>query len=100
MGALNKYVCPARGYHAEVSGGEDCGFEAITTTILCNDCRKLYDIQIGYTEWSQTEPSERKTFKMRCPRRAKHQIREWVDGGPCPQCGTPMENKGASLIWD
>jgi Zn finger protein HypA/HybF involved in hydrogenase expression len=100
MGQLNEYVCNSCGYRAEVSGGGDAGMESVTVTIVCEDCRKLYDIQIGNSDWTDEQIEAQRTFKFRCPRRATHRIKEWTDGGPCPQCGVPMENKGGTVLWD
>ena len=35
MGAWNQFVCEVCGYEAEVSGGDDFGFRAFTTTVFC-----------------------------------------------------------------
>jgi Zn finger protein HypA/HybF involved in hydrogenase expression len=72
--------------------------EAETTTIVCDDCAALYDVQTGWT----TGAAENKPLKVRCPKRAKHNIHKWEAGGPCPKCGTAMkiDEGGLAVLWD
>jgi hypothetical protein len=96
MGALFAFRCPDCGYRAEVSGGDDAGMIASTTTVTCSECRKLYDITTGW----HAETAHRKQPKFRCPKGADHHIERWKAGGPCPVCGAAMRNDGETLLWD
>ena len=46
MGKSYLFECPKCDYRASVSGGPDRGFNAATQTIVCLDCKKLYDVVI------------------------------------------------------
>ena len=99
MGALCSFRCPACGYRAEVSGGDDCGLSWASTTIVCEDCLQLYDIVTGPALVSETS-DHRKRGKFRCPKRPGHRIERWIALGPCPVCGTEMQNDGLAVLWD
>jgi hypothetical protein len=43
MGRSYWFECPKCGYRAKVSGREDRGLIFFVQTILCRDCRELYD---------------------------------------------------------
>jgi hypothetical protein len=43
MGRSYWFECPQCGYRASVSGGADRGMHLWVQTILCRDCRALYD---------------------------------------------------------
>jgi hypothetical protein len=42
MGAKYQFICEGCGYEADVSGGDDFSFRALTTTIFCEECEELY----------------------------------------------------------
>jgi hypothetical protein len=99
MGAWYQFVCEACAYEAEVSGGEDFGFRAFTTTVSCEGCEKLYDVQLakmppfpGDADFAPGEPL--------CPRDAEHRVRKWRRGDPCPRCGGAMVEGGMRALWD
>jgi hypothetical protein len=46
MGRSYLFECAKCGYKAKVSGRTDHGFDFSVQTILCRDCRKLYDAVI------------------------------------------------------
>jgi hypothetical protein len=43
MGSSYWFECPRCGYRARVSGRADQGLHLFVQTILCRDCRELYD---------------------------------------------------------
>ncbi len=43
MGRTYWFECARCGYRARVSGGADRGFNLFVQTVLCRDCRQLYD---------------------------------------------------------
>jgi hypothetical protein len=93
MGQWHSFECPACGYRAEVSGGGDAGMRCCTQTILCETCKKLYDVTSALAPLFEPIP-------LRCPKSKKHVIRVWQDPGPCPGCGIEMRNLGPTAIWD
>jgi len=51
MGRTFQYECPQCQYRASVSGGADRGLNCSIQTILCRDCRRLFDV---FTRLRQT----------------------------------------------
>ena len=43
MGRTYLFECPKCGYRAKVSGGPDRGFHFAIQTVLCFECKELYD---------------------------------------------------------
>lgn len=94
MGACFKFACPQCGYQAEVSGGDDSGLEDLTTTIVCIDCRQLHDVTIA-------KRGDEETLRPPvCPKSARHVVKSWIRGGPCPRCNAPMIDQGLAFLWD
>ena len=97
MGTLYQFDCPACHYSAEVSGGDDAGMEMLTTTIVCSECQRLFDVPTG---WSEPFASK-KPPQLRCPKSKTHHIGKWQAGGLCPKCGATMQKNAANIVcWD
>ena len=97
MATLYQFTCPTCPYTAEISGGEDVGMEILTTTIVCLDCRELFDMPSGWTE----PFAGRKPPKIVCPNARKHRVLPWIAGGNCPQCGDQMvKSEFPNICWD
>ena len=97
MGVWSNFKCKQCEYTPEVSGMEDRGMICFTTTILCQDCKRLYDVVTEkHSRWDdrsdQVEP--------RCPRRKDHKFRKWVFPDVCPKCGGEMEQSKSMVFWD
>ncbi len=106
MGTLYEFKCPECGYSAEVSGDDDVGMGAVTTTIACKTCKKLLDVVISEEPWLVTlgEPglSWDPDFqpKIQCKKSARHNLQRWTFPGACPKCGTMMERGEMTARWD
>ena len=63
MGERHPYRCPACGYLALVSGGDDCGFFVATRTVVCDRCAKILDVVASADTLSRPgdAPSPRQT---------------------------------------
>ena len=48
MGRTYLFECSKCGYRARVSGGADRGRHVVVQTILCADCKELYDAVIAF----------------------------------------------------
>jgi len=57
MGRSWSFECPKCGYKARVSGGPDRGFQVFIQTILCRDCKALYDAVIKLKVPDEPKPS-------------------------------------------
>ena len=44
MGRTFRFHCTQCQYHADISGGADSGLNCDVQTILCRECRELYDV--------------------------------------------------------
>ena len=96
MGTLYQYRCSACGYEAQVSGGEDAGEMAGTTTILCEDCCKLWDVVVARIE---PGPVFHNLVPI-CPRSSRHKVRPWVYPDSCPRCSELMARGQVVRLWD
>jgi len=87
MGSLSSFECEKCGYTAEVSGGQDAGFEAATQTILCDGCRELVDVLVGKRKGADQgfDP-----VSPRCPKCRGDSVTPWDESHPCPKCGSSM----------
>ncbi len=99
MGQQNQFRCESCGYEAIVSGGDDFGMRASTTTIVCETCEELYDVTTAefppYPHQSDFELGE-----PLCPKNREHPIRRWPYLGPCPRCGRQMVLGEVTINWD
>jgi hypothetical protein len=100
MGVLFKFECPSCGYLAEVSGGADRGFYAATQTIICKECKRLYDVAIAKIKGPDFAPEPGEREPLRCPESDLHQVERWSRPRPCPACGSRMEKQQATILWD
>ena len=55
MGTRNRYFCDRCDYEATVSGGNDIGMLAATSTIHCYDCEKILDVVTTEEPWLAME---------------------------------------------
>ena len=82
-----------------------------TQTILCFDCRKLFDVETHTLEAFGKQlaagiPEELEypfgPVPVHCPKSKKHKWRPWNFPDVCPKCGQPMEiaAEGKVIMWD
>ena len=98
MGALYEYKCKNCAYQAEVSGGRDRGFASGTCTIICHDCKDLFDV----TTWEGDDNIDEEAYQrlLVCPNSPKHRAAEWRHPGACPKCGSTLEQYELTVLWD
>ncbi len=111
MGRTYLFECSKCGYRARVSGGADRGRHVAVQTVLCADCKELYDAVIEFKPSSPGEIRPKTTprfaaflnrlpprggrrwvkLKLACPSSVRHRIRLWKQPDKCPKCGTFLE---------
>jgi len=72
VGQTYQFECPKCGYKTRVSGKGDRGFNFSVQTILCRDCKKLYDAVVRLKvadeplprSFSRTEPTPARRMKF------------------------------------
>jgi hypothetical protein len=65
MGRTYLFECPKCEYSARVSGREDRGFTVCVQTIVCRDCRRLYDAVVRLrVSASGPSPATRSDFQI------------------------------------
>jgi hypothetical protein len=121
MGRTYLFECSGCGYRARVSGGADRSERMAVQTILCADCRELYDAVVEFKVSRQKEnhPKTAPRFsvllnrlpprgarkwiklKLACPVSPLHRVRMWNQPDKCPKCGVYLELDGKPFrIWD
>lgn len=98
MGRHSRFRCEACGHEVVVSGGDDVGMACTTTTIVCLDCRALYDVITSDTPWKPALSKHK--FRLECPEHAEHRCRKWGRGRKCPKCQDPMQQGEVEVLWD
>lgn len=122
MGKTYVFECSLCHYRAQISGGADSGVDCEVQTVVCQDCRELYDTftrvrrQAGPAgkfkpkhleippvalPGSEAHAAGWHEFKPVCPVDSKHVVEPWKDPGRCPRCGNFMEKNGFPFrTWD
>jgi hypothetical protein len=128
VGKTYLFECPHCQYRARVSGGADSGIHCEVQTVVCRDCRELFDCftrvrrredavelikfpaffrpeipPVILRENSGGKPRRLvwKQFTPACPVGPKHFVEAWNDPGRCPRCGNFLEKNGLPFRqWD
>jgi hypothetical protein len=122
MGKTYAFECGLCHYRVQVSGGAHSGVDCEVRTVVCRDCRELFDVftrvrrqaaPVGKFKSRQAEippvalpgsPARQvgwQHLKLSCPVNGKHLVDPWNDPGRCPRCGNFMEKNGFPIkIWD
>jgi len=128
VGKTYHFECPVCQYRAKLSGGADNGLHCEVQTMICRDCRELFDVftrlrrregfeeTIKFPAFFRPEippvilrennggkpcPLVWKKFTPACPVSAKHFVETWNDPGRCPRCGNFLEKNGLPFrLWD
>ena len=126
MGKTYLYECGLCHYSVRVSGGSAAGVNCETQTVLCRDCRELFDVfrkvrrqssPVGKFRAMNPEippaglagsPAKERSWEkpeLACPmeydKKIKHRVEVWNDPGRCPRCGNYMEKNGMAFrLWD
>jgi NAD-dependent SIR2 family protein deacetylase len=111
MGRTYLFECSKCGYRARVSGSADRGRHVVVQTVLCAECKELYDAVIAFkpsVHW-EFHPKTAPGFisllnrlpprgvrpwikwKLVCPISPRHRIRLWKQPDKCPRCGTFLD---------
>jgi hypothetical protein len=72
---------------------------AMVQTISCKGCRALYDAVANEKFGEIADPFDGPITGIRCPKNKDHEFEEWHSCGPCPKCGTAMDEDMPAL-WD
>jgi hypothetical protein len=100
MGTWYKFFCNQCSYEAGVSGGNDVGMFAETSTIHFFDCQEIMDVLTTEEPWLAMD-DDWVPIDYRCNHSATHRVGLWGYPGECPKCKSTMEIDETSLImWD
>ena len=100
MGQWYRYFCGQCDYQATVSGGDDIGMGAATTTIHCHDCKEISDVVTTDEPWLAMAKNWVPT-DYHCKHSKDHRVELWVGPSECPKCSNIMEADSTDLIiWD
>jgi hypothetical protein len=98
MGLLFIHGCKQCGYSVDLNGGETCGEMSHTTTIVCDVCCELQDVQSVQIDGTNSEPFQ--AVSLSCGIDRAHTVRIWESGDPCPKCGAGVERGSLTCVWD
>lgn len=99
MGAHFLFECASCSYQADISGGNDVGMASATSTVLCKDCKELYDVVTTHEPWLAIKPTWKPT-NLRCPKSETHEVALWEHSGLCPRCGAELVQGEVTVLWD
>ena len=100
MGQWYRYFCGQCDYEATVSGGDDVGMLAATSTIHCYDCEKILDVVTTEEPWLAMDYDWFPT-DFHCTQSATHRVALWGVPGECPKCSNTMEvDLSFTIDWD
>ena len=122
MGKTYLFECGLCHYRVKTSGGMDAGVDCDVQTVVCRDCRELFDVYTRVRRLSSPmgkfkllnleippaalvgSPARKKDWEKlspACPRSGKHRVEAWRDPGRCPRCGNYMGKNGLAFrVWD
>ena len=122
MGKTYLFECGLCHYRVKVSGGRDAGVDCDVQTVVCRDCRELFDVFTRVRRQSapfgkfkalsveippaalKGSPARKKDWQSHqptCPVEGKHRVETWRDPGRCPRCGNYLEKNGLPFrVWD
>ena len=122
VGKTYQFECPLCQYRVKVSGGADAGLDCEVQTMVCRDCRELFDALTRVRRRAKAnekfksmrseipplqlrtappQPPGWNTLETVCPVLARHRVEPWQDPGRCPRCGCHLEKSGLPFrIWD
>ena len=122
MGKTYEFECSLCHYRVKISGGADSGVDCEVQTVVCHDCRDLFDVftrvrrqagppgkfkskqrEIPPVALPGSEAHETGWHELKpvCPTNPEHFVEPWKDPGRCPRCGNFMEKNGFPFrVWD
>ena len=101
MGTWNRYFCRKCPYEAFVSGGNDVGMAAATSTVRCYDCKEIKDILTTEEPWLAMAKDWVPT-DFYCDKSKAHRIELWKHPRKCPKCDRSMivDKDFSPIMWD
>ena len=89
MATIYTFLCEGCNYTAEVAGESSALFAGQTETMICKDCKSLYDAVKGFTF---NEDGEEGFYYSACEECDSENNKRWnYSKKPCPRCGEKME---------
>ena len=106
MGTYFKYHCNKCDYETYSSGKFDYGLFAVVKPFICDNCKDVFDAQIG--EEGQVIPEKllnemQKEEYYRCPECKGKKLTEWNPRyRKCPKCNGRMllDKTEYPMLWD
>jgi len=101
MGAYYQFRCKHCGYEVMTSGGKDRGISVSIQTMVCRDCKKLVDVNVG--KYKQDRETGKEMFVPEagcCPSCKNTNLDEWGKEMSCPKCEGFMDKGEMTAIWD
>ena len=101
MGTWNRYFCRKCPYEAFVSGGNDVGMAAATSTVRCYDCKEIKDVLTTEEPWLAMDKGWVPT-EFYCDKTKAHRVELWKHPRKCPKCDRSMigDKTYPTIMWD
>ena len=122
MGRTYLFDCEKCGYQAKVAGGVTEGLTVQARTVVCLECKELFDAVTAAKFPLEAPPQQTAplledavhlllavrpaadrwdSFALACVVDSHHEVAEWNDPGTCPRCGIFLERSGMPFRqWD
>lgn len=100
MGSWAEFRCGSCSYEVMVSGKDDMGM-LVNTTVLCEDCEKLYDVvTFSRPGGPRAERKPTGAMKPECPEPNERTFRRRTHPDVCSRCDKTMVLGEKVTIWD
>ena len=101
MGTRIRYFSRKCPYEAFVSGGNDVGMAAATSTVRCYDCKEIKDDLTTDEPWLAMDKDWILT-EFYCDKSTAHRTELWNHPSKCPKCDRSMivDKDFSPIMWD
>ena len=105
MGTMSRFECTKCDYGVTAPEGISIGMHAVIEPQLCNICKDIVCVTIGY--YGRVISYKDMTYDEKvdahcCPECHNMDLSDWDDSRKCPKCSEKMiiDENGGTICWD